>query len=49
MDKFVDIRSLVFEGCLKTTVKVADKIIVLKTLSTKEEDAIIEKYKHFFK
>ena len=47
MDKFVDIRSLVFDGYLKTTIKIEDKIIVIKTLKISEEDAIIEKYKHF--
>jgi len=46
MDKFVDIRPLVFDGYLKTTVKFEDKVIVLKTLTTSEEDEIIEKYSH---
>lgn len=44
--KFVDIRSLIFDGFLKTTITLSDKVIVLRTLTPAEEDSIIEKYQH---
>lgn len=49
MDKFADIRSLIFDGCLKETVKFCDFIVVIRTLSPAEENFVIETYQDLSK
>jgi len=44
MDKFADIRLLVFEGCLKETIKFRDFSVVIRTLGPAEENFVIEMY-----
>lgn len=45
-EKFDDIRSLIFDGFLKETIKFNDYVIIIRTLFSFEEDSIIETYKH---
>ncbi|MDO8640287.1 MAG: hypothetical protein Q7R33_01985 [Nitrosarchaeum sp.] len=45
-DKFTDINSLIFEGCLKETIKFDNFVVVVRTLFVAEEDNVIEIYKH---
>jgi hypothetical protein len=45
-EKFNDIRSLIFDGFLKETIKFKDYVIIIRTLFSFEEDSIIETYKH---
>ena len=45
MEKLDDIKSLIFEGCLKQTIRFKDFFVVIRTLSPAEEVFVIDTYK----
>lgn len=45
MEMFDDIKSLIFDGCLKQTIKFKDFFVVIRTLSPAEESFVIDTYK----
>ena len=45
-DSFTDVKSLIFEGFIKETIKFKNIVIVIRTLSLAEENFVIETYSH---
>lgn len=43
-DSFTDVKSLIFEGFIKETIKFKNIVIVIRTLSLTEENSVIETY-----
>lgn len=45
-DSFTDVKSLIFEGFIRETIKFKNIVIVIRTLSLAEENFVIEMYSH---
>jgi len=46
-NKFKDVQSLIFEGCIKETIKINnDLVVVIRTLSLAEENFVVESYEN---